>query len=427
VLRSIVFLLPLLGAPPFQTSEPASLGDWRVDVFSNERRTTLALDVPPGADDARELEQVLRADLAFASVLRLLDPSRHPRRAAKGAIDYHAWEAAGADLLVAAELSRKDGQIGCRLRIHAPKNRTSLFSNDYRAPPGEARRLAHRIADDLLEKLGVAGIAETRIAFVRDGGPEGRALYRMDYDGARQEAVTGNEFLLLSPRWHPDGSGVTFVSFPTKGARPVLSLLRGGERRSLFASGEGMVFSSAWSPDGERFAFASSHEGNAEIYVMRRDGSGLRRLTDHPGIDVSPSWSPTGREIAFTSNRGGSPQIYTMDDEGLNLQRVSFEGSYNAEPAWSPSREVSEIAYTSRASSRSFDIVVLDLLTRRSRRLTSDGSINDSPSWAPNGQHLVFSSTRTGSPQIFTVHRDGSGVTQLTREGENRTPSWSPR
>jgi TolB protein len=159
---------------------------------------------------------------------------------------------------------------------------------------------------------------------------------------------------------------------------------------------------------------------------MDRDGSGLHRLTDHPGIDVSPTWSPTGREIAFTSNRTGSPQIYIMDDEGLNLRRISLDGSYNAEPAWSPSTDFSEIAYASRVEGGIFDVVVHDLLTRQIRRITEGGGLSESASWAPNGLHLVFSSTRTGESQLFTANRDGSNVRQLTFEGKNTTPGWGP-
>ena len=187
-----------------------------------------------------------------------------------------------------------------------------------------------------------------------------------------------------------------------------------------------MIYPGAWSPDGSRIAFSSSKDGNAEIYVMDRDGSRVERLTDHPGIDVSPTWSPTGREIAFTSDRSGSPQVYVMDADGLNLTRISLRGSYNAEPSWSPSMEFSEIAYASRIRGAVFDIVILDLLTKQIRQITNQRGLNESPSWAPNGRHLAFASTRAGDSQIFTVNRDGSNIRQLTFEGMSTTPSWGP-
>jgi TolB protein len=115
-----------------------------------------------------------------------------------------------------------------------------------------------------------------------------------------------------------------------------------------------------------------------------------------------------------------------MDSEGLNPTRISLEGSYNAEPAWSPSTEFSEVAYASRVAGGVFDVVIHDLLTKETRRITDREGLNESPSWAPNGRHLVFSSTRAGDSQIFTVNRDGSNVRQLTFEGVNATPGWGP-
>ena len=49
-----------------------------------------------------------------------------------------------------------------------------------------------------------------------------------------------------------------------------------------------------FSPDGSRIAFMSMRDGNSELYVMNRDGSGVRRLTNNPAIDITPTWSPTG-------------------------------------------------------------------------------------------------------------------------------------
>ena len=64
----------------------------------------------------------------------------------------------------------------------------------------------------------------------------------------------------------------------------------------------------------------SQRDGNSEIYVMNRNGSGVRRLTNNAAIDSTPTWSPTGTQIAFTSDRSGSPQIWVMDTDGLNVR-----------------------------------------------------------------------------------------------------------
>ena len=83
---------------------------------------------------------------------------------------------------------------------------------------------------------------------------------------------------------------------------------------------------------------------------MNVDGTDVRRLTNHPGIDTSPTWSPLGHQIAFTSDRTGSPQIYVVGVDGTGLRRITFE-SYCDRPTWSPN-PYNEIAYASRHRAR---------------------------------------------------------------------------
>jgi Tol biopolymer transport system component len=82
-------------------------------------------------------------------------------------------------------------------------------------------------------------------------------------------------------------------------------------------------------------AFVSTRDGNAEIYVINADGSGLQNLTNDPGMDYWPAWSPDGTRIAFSSsghlyvmNAGGSErrEVRPADPTTLSLE----------EPAWSP-------------------------------------------------------------------------------------------
>jgi TolB protein len=54
----------------------------------------------------------------------------------------------------------------------------------------------------------------------------------------------------------------------------------------------------------------------------------------------------------------------------------------------------------------------------------SEGS-NESPAYSPTGRHLAFQSSRSGLVQIFTIGRDGNGLRQITRSGNNQTPDWS--
>jgi TolB protein len=159
-----------------------------------------------------------------------------------------------------------------------------------------------------------------------------------------------------------------------------------------------------------------------ELYVVNRDGSNLRRLTNHPASDITPTWSPSGTQIAFTSDRTGTPQIYIVGADGLGLQKLTSE-PYADRATWSPA-PFNEVAYTARTGPGN-DIKIIALATREVRQITFGEGTNESPAWAPNGRHFAFTSTRSGKTQVFTIARDGKDLKQLTRTGSNYQPDLS--
>ena len=62
---------------------------------------------------------------------------------------------------------------------------------------------------------------------------------------------------------------------------------------------------------------------------------------------------------------------------------------------------------------------------RNIRQLTFGEGTNESPTFAPNGRHLAFMSTRAGKSQVFTIGKDGKGLKQITKAGNNEKPDWS--
>jgi TolB protein len=424
------------GAIQEQSLQQASSGDWFIDVSRGGKAVTMAIpDFEIGTADAAEpgktMSEVVWNDMEFASLYRLL-PKNLYRIAAAGSesaskIDFYQWGSIGADVLIRAVTEVRDGRLITEVRIYAVQAQEMVFGKRYDGPVSAARRMAHRIADDILLQAGnYRGINQTKLAFTSDRrGGQSKEIYLMDYDGYDQKPLTANRSLNLTPTWSPDGRAVAYISYRTGTPSLFRAFIYEG-RGDDIVTGPGMTFSPAWSPDGKHIAFSSTRDGNSEIYIINADGTGLKRLTNHAAIDTSPCWSPTGREIAFTSDRTGAPQIYAMDTEGLNLRRISYEGSYNDSPSWSPSKEYSELAFASRIERGPFDIVVYDFQTKQTRQLTTGRGSNESADWSPNGLHLVFTTTRTGTSQIFTMNRDGSNTRQLTREGNNTTPEWGP-
>ena len=91
------------------------------------------------------------------------------------------------------------------------------------------------------------------------------------------------------------------------------------------------ISSPAPSPDGSQVAFVLKTidvEGNSsqtDLWLVRRDGSGLRRLTTNPAADFNPVWSPDGQWIYFLSTRGGTSQVWRISLQGGEAEVVTDE------------------------------------------------------------------------------------------------------
>ena len=77
---------------------------------------------------------------------------------------------------------------------------------------------------------------------------------------------------------------------------------------------------------------------NPEIFVIRANGTHLRRLTRNPATDQAPAFAPAGNRIAFMSDRGQKQflDIYTMRTDGTGARRLTKDGFIDGYPDWQP-------------------------------------------------------------------------------------------
>ena len=127
---------------------------------------------------------------------------------------------------------------------------------------------------------------------------------------------------------------------------------------------------------------------------MNRDGSGLRRLTNNPSIDITPTWSPSGTQIAFTSDRSGSPQIYVVGADGLNLSKKTSESYRDRPDVVARAVQRDRVRGAQRTGLRHPGARPGD--ERHASRITFGEGTNESPAFSPNSRHIVFTSTRSG-------------------------------
>ncbi len=93
----------------------------------------------------------------------------------------------------------------------------------------------------------------------------------------------------------------------------------------------------AWSPDGRWIAFQHFSAGQWRIFVMARDGTGLRQLTNGAADDREPVWAPDGRSILFSSDRAGNFDIWRVGLDGGAPEQVTTSSAEEYFPAISKS------------------------------------------------------------------------------------------
>jgi Tol biopolymer transport system component len=187
----------------------------------------------------------------------------------------------------------------------------------------------------------------------------------------------------------------------------------------------------AWSPDGTRIAFSSNRDGNRDIYVVKVNGSDLRRLTHHEATDEYPAWSPDGERIAFGSLRSGDFEVFVMESDGMGLQQVTAHPAVDFRPAWSPDGDW--IAFSSSRADEAtlatfnYDLYLMRLDGTGVRQLTHHDDLALRPSWSPAGDRLTY---QVGSGEdddsdweIYAVEVE-SGRTQ--RLAHNQVPDAHP-
>lgn len=177
-------------------------------------------------------------------------------------------------------------------------------------------------------------------------------------------------------------------------------------------------------PDAGRIVFATNRDGNAEIYLMKADGTRQTRLTTLGSADLMPALSPDGRKVAFISDRNGSYDVYTMNSDGTGVTRLTTTPGTEYTPVFSPdSRRIAYVSFVSGTP----EIYLMNADGSGQTRLTTTSVINLSPTFSPDGKRIAFSTNRDGNYEIYTMNTDGSGLLRLAGSSNNETdPVYSP-
>lgn len=295
------------------------------------------------------------------------------------------------------------------------------------ANPAEVRKLAHRLADDMVRHIkGARGIAATRIVFVNRRGPNNADLYMCDADGHNLLRITHSEVATVGPKWDRDGEHVLYTSF-LSGSPAVYRFPASGGQRLPLAKFRGLNTGAEISPDGRTAVLVLSVTGNPEIHTLDLTTGASLRLTRTPhAVEASPAWSPDGSKIVYVGDASGAPHLYLVDVATRRSRRLTYKGGENVNPDWGLN---GLITYATRRGG-SYQIAILDPAGsgEPDETLTS-GPNHEDPSWAPDNRHIVCSRAEgAGRSSLWILDTLGDSPVRLfSNQGNWMSPDWSDK
>jgi Tol biopolymer transport system component len=284
-------------------------------------------------------------------------------------------------------------------------------------PPGRSASSPTRTAPQPTIEL------HGRLAFSRDIGGN-VDVWVMDLPAKALHRLTTDPAPDFSPTWSPDGKEIAFRSGRDGNDEVYVMNSDGSDQRNLTRNPTS-DYSPAWSPTETTIAFATDRQDrSSDVWLMDADGANPRPLVQQIGIDEYPSWSPDAGQVAFgctlgkiLASRVGDFEVCVVNSDGTGLRRITDAPGISSAGGWSP--DGSLIAFSSNRDQAPGDVTPCgDVFVVRPdgtglHRLT-DGSTPDClSSWSSDG-HIFFGSDRRapgGESDLWVMNADGTGAT----------------
>lgn len=191
----------------------------------------------------------------------------------------------------------------------------------------------------------------------------------------------------------------------------------------------------SYSPDGQYIAFASNRIAYdhkltpdedkkfkqdpsyfMEIYIMKADGSDVKRLTTSAGYDGGPFFSADGKKITWRrfSESGASAEIFTMDIDGKNQKQITRLNSMSWAPFFHPSGDYI-IFNTTVGGYSNFELFIVDSDgLKEPKRVTFAEGFDGLATFSPDAKKITWShKNEKGESQIYIADWDDAKARKL--------------
>ncbi len=243
----------------------------------------------------------------------------------------------------------------------------------------------------------------SRISYVSNSSGSWQ-VWSIRADGTDRRQLTHMTEPVGWPSWSPDGRTIWFYA-GSRSYRIFTLDVAGGVPKAW--SERFSDFRPSLSPDGTKLLFdryGATEPANHDLYVRDLGTGAETRLTHDPGYDSDGRWSPDGRKIAFHSDRNGSKaydtRIYVMRADGSDLRRLTAREAKSSYPAWSP--DGARIVYVLETEVGR-DLWTAPLEGGVEQRLTDHPGSDSDPAWSPDGRRIVFATDRFGESTELAI------------------------
>jgi Tol biopolymer transport system component len=282
------------------------------------------------------------------------------------------------------------------------------------------------------------GLGKTTCAFFRPGTEE--IEFASTHADPKSKEYQEQELALRASgkerrySWDYD-PGMDIYSYDGKtGGLKRLTTAKGYDAEGSYSpDGQWIVFSSMRSAydhpltDPEKKSLDANPSNFAEIYIMRADGSGQKRLTSVPGYDGGPFFMPDGKKIVWRrfDEQGLIADVWTMDLDGTDQKQITTFGSMSWAPYMHPSGEYFIFA-SNKLGFDNFELFMVDAAgTKEPVRVTYSPGFDGLPVPSPDGKTLAWTSSRAGGSagQLFLAQWNHDKALEALKNAPPRKPA----